>query len=138
VGLGACCAVCGERRRDNLRLVELLRRSLPMCHNCGTRAVGLSPMPKTFEELTERLARERRQRERRVGAPDTRWFKRERRVADRRQADREHVVFLEDDFVIEVIEEPVEPALAEDATPRETEDATRIRSIADILGKTAG
>src|SRR5215471_9877129 len=83
VGMGAACVVCNERRRDNLRLIELLGRSQPMCHNCATKSVRLSPMPTTIEAIRERLVRDRRAGERRVGKRDHRIFARDRRVGDR-------------------------------------------------------
>ena len=87
VGLGAACVMCGERRREHLKQVELLRAWLPMCHNCAARTAEMSPLPPTVEEIRSRLHRERRRVERRGGRPDTRVFPRERRGAvDRRDA----------------------------------------------------
>ncbi len=84
VGRGAACETCGERRRDNLRMVELHKRFVPMCHNCGTRVMRMEIVPATVEEIRERLDRERREDERRQGTLDHRLFPRERRVGDRR------------------------------------------------------
>lgn len=84
VGRGAACEVCQERRRDNLRLVELHGRSVSMCHNCGTRVMRMDTVPATLDEIRVVLERERREDERRQGADDQRIFPRERRVGDRR------------------------------------------------------
>lgn len=86
VGLGASCVVCGERRRHNLRLVEFQGAWVPMCHNCGTRALRLSPMPRSLVGLRQQLARDRRWAERRGGRADIRPLPRERRVGERRRA----------------------------------------------------
>jgi len=88
VGFGASCAVCFEKRRDNLRSVELMGRWLPMCHNCASKSARLEPMPPTLDGIRQRLERDRRGRERRWGKPDTRVFKRDRRGEDRREAER--------------------------------------------------
>jgi hypothetical protein len=84
VGLGACCAVCDERRRDNLRLVEVQGRSLAMCHLCAARVGKLDVVPYSIEGLRAALRRDRRQVERRESAADTR----EGEVAERRAAQR--------------------------------------------------
>jgi hypothetical protein len=89
VGKGAACAVCNERRRDNLRLVEVHSRTLPLCHTCGARAVKLVPLPHSIEGLRSALRRDRRDLDRRDGAFDQRIFPRERRVSDRRGPVRE-------------------------------------------------
>jgi hypothetical protein len=84
VGKGASCVICHERRRDNLRMMELHTRSLAVCHNCAARVVKLLPLPSSLDEIRALLARDRRQEDRRDGAPDGRIFPRERRVGDRR------------------------------------------------------
>jgi hypothetical protein len=84
VGNGAACLVCGDRRRDNLRLVEFQGSWIPMCHNCGTRAMRLTPMPGSVEGIRERLSRDRRQTDRRAESADDRIIKKERRVGERR------------------------------------------------------
>jgi hypothetical protein len=68
VGLGAACAVCNDRRRDNLRQVELLGAWVPMCGNCTVRTMRLDPMPRTVDGIRHELARERRRGDRRSGA----------------------------------------------------------------------
>ena len=67
VGLGACCAVCEERRRDNLRLLEVQGRSLPLCHLCAAHVMKLEVVPYSIEGLRAALRRDRRQLERRDG-----------------------------------------------------------------------
>jgi hypothetical protein len=86
VGLGAACGMCSDRRREHLRMVELLGAWMPMCHNCAVRATRLDPMPKSVDEIRLRLDRERRRRDRRVGKADTRVFQRDRRGLERRRA----------------------------------------------------
>ena len=89
MGKGAACVVCDERRRDNLRMVEVHGRSLPMCHLCGFRTSRLEPVPVTIEGLRVMLRRDRRATDRRAGAMDTRVFPRERRDDERRRPPRE-------------------------------------------------
>jgi hypothetical protein len=84
VGLGACCAVCDERRRDNLRLVEVQGRSLAMCHLCAARVAKLDVVPYSIEGLRAALRRDRRQVERREGGADSRDDAVERRAVQRR------------------------------------------------------
>src|SRR5262245_50800236 len=88
VGLNATCAVCGEKRREYLRQIELLRAWMPVCHNCTARAGRLSPMPQSLDEIRTRLARDRRAKERRAERPDDRVFPRERRGLERRSVGR--------------------------------------------------
>lgn len=85
VGLGATCLVCGERRRDHLRLVEFRRSWLSMCHNCSARLFRLHPLPGTLADLRQSLSRERRGAdERRNDQEDLRLTNSERRHGDRR------------------------------------------------------
>lgn len=104
VPLGAACAVCGERRRDHLKTVELLQAWVAMCHNCAARATSLTPMPQTLDDVRRALTRDRRRTERRRGRADTRVFKRERRGLERRStglANGDDLMLLgEDDIVI--------------------------------------
>ena len=108
VGVGAACCICNERRRDNLRMVELLRAWMPMCHNCAAKATVLAPMPQTMDELRRRLARDRRAADRRAGTkPDDRVFKRERRGLERRAmglANGDDLMLLDEDDIL-MIEE---------------------------------
>jgi hypothetical protein len=84
VGRGASCAVCTEKRRDHLRLVELHGRSVPLCHVCAARTLKLGDVPATLESLRARLRRDRRRQDRRDEGLDHRIFPRERRVGERR------------------------------------------------------
>ncbi|HJZ86162.1 MAG TPA: hypothetical protein VKN99_13375 [Polyangia bacterium] len=133
VGLGAACIVCGERRRDLLRLAELLGRSQPMCHGCASRAARLLPMPRTLEGIRDRLDRERRRAERRVGKRDHRIFARERRVGERRASVREEAVWIDDEYVVEIIE-PANSQVSPELEP-EASELTAIRPLPDAAAK---
>jgi hypothetical protein len=86
VGLGAACLVCGDRRRDHLRLVELWGRSHALCCNCAARSLRLSPMPRGAAALRAELARDRRRMpDRRVGLRDRRDLPIDRRDGERRR-----------------------------------------------------
>jgi hypothetical protein len=110
VGKGAACAVCQERRRDHLRLVELHNRSIPLCHGCGARTMRLEEIPRSLEVLRLTLRRDRRADERRSDErEDGRIFPRERRVGDRRATQAvgtdtdPHIALPDfDDLVIEI------------------------------------
>ncbi len=84
VGRGAACVVCGEKRRAQLKLVELHGRSVPFCHGCAAQVMRLPEVPPTVEELRHALRRDRRDDDRRAGKVDQRLFPRERRVGERR------------------------------------------------------
>jgi hypothetical protein len=84
VGRGAACAVCGEKRRAQLKLVELHGRSLAFCHGCAAQMMRLSDLPTSIEDLRHALRRDRRDDDRRAGKVDQRIFPRERRVGERR------------------------------------------------------
>jgi hypothetical protein len=84
VGVGACCTICGDRRRDNLRQLELLGAWIPMCGNCAGRTLRLRPLPRSVEAIRQKLARERRGADRRTGQPDLRAEPGERRGLERR------------------------------------------------------
>jgi hypothetical protein len=88
VGRGASCEVCGERRRTELRLVELHGRTRPLCHSCVGQLGRLDTVPRTLAALRQILRRERREADRRHDAPDRRIFPRERRVGERRSPPR--------------------------------------------------
>lgn len=81
---GACCAVCDERRRDNLRMAELHSRSVTLCHICAARTLKMAKIPGTLAELRLALMRDRRAADRRGDGRERRVFPRERRVGDRR------------------------------------------------------
>lgn len=123
VGLGARCVTCHEKRRRFLKSVELFGSWQPMCFNCAGQVAMLDPMPRTIAALREAVSRERRRRDRRIGKPDTRVFRYERRVGERRSG-REELPSVDDDMIIEVtIEEPVLD------TGDDFEDLTRIREL---------
>jgi len=84
VGRGAACTICFEKRRDQLRLVELHGRSLPMCHGCASRVARLEQVPPSIDGVRRFLRRERRDGDRRDDGADLRVFPRERRVGERR------------------------------------------------------
>ncbi len=81
---GAVCLVCQERRRANLRMVELHRRSAVLCHICAARTLKLTKVPGSIDGLRKILLRDRRQNDRRGDGLERRIFPRERRVGDRR------------------------------------------------------
>jgi hypothetical protein len=86
---GAVCALCTDRRREHLRLVELCGRSVSLCHLCAARVLKMADVPLTLDELRKSLRRNRRKVERREGSLDRRVFPRERRVGDRRSPPRD-------------------------------------------------
>jgi hypothetical protein len=81
---GASCVVCEERRRENLRMAELHRRSVVFCHICAARTLKLGTVPTSIDGLRRVLLRERRLADRRGEGLERRVFPRERRVGDRR------------------------------------------------------
>ena len=114
---GATCAVCDERRRDNLRLVEMHYRSATLCHICAARMVKLAKVPNSIDGLRRALQRERRKQDRRADGMDRRIFPRERRVGDRRGPPRDtsfsdtnpHFVLPDfEDLEIEIQDEDIE------------------------------
>jgi hypothetical protein len=76
--------VCEERRRENLRLIELHSRSVTFCHICAARTLKLARVPSSIDELRRLLSRDRRSDDRRGDGLERRIFPRERRVGDRR------------------------------------------------------
>lgn len=101
VGLGATCCLCGERRRQLLKSVELLGAWVPVCHSCGALATRLDPLPQSIAEIRATLRRDRRADERRWGKKDTRVFRYDRRQRDRRRG-RDTVDAVDDDMILEV------------------------------------
>jgi len=101
VGLAARCVTCGEQRRRVLRSVELFGNWKPMCFNCHGQVQALEPMPTTISGLKLAISRERRRADRRSGKADTRVFRYERRVGERRTVERD-VALIDDDMIIEV------------------------------------
>ncbi len=102
VGSGARCSTCSEKRRRFLKSVELFGQWQPMCFNCAGQCLDLDPMPPTIAALREAMSRERRNRDRRFGKPDSRVFRYERRVGQRRLEAREDCPAVDDDMIIEV------------------------------------
>ncbi len=128
VGVGACCVLCSERRRDNLRSVELLGSWMPVCHNCSSRVMKLDPLPQSIGEIRKVLQRDRRFKARRFGKNDTRVFPRDRRADDRRRVrslGRDDSVLIDEEMILEIEE------LAEDlGAPRDGgDDLTQIRDL---------
>jgi hypothetical protein len=138
VGLGAACVMCNDRRREHLRMIELLRAWVPSCHNCHARILRLEPFPQTIDEIRTRLHRERRTRDRRAGKADTRVFPRERRGLERRRVgsvNGEDFLLLDDDILIVedsmFAEGSVVPA--GEAVRAERDDETRIQLAPEPL-----
>jgi len=125
VGMGAKCVTCSEKRRKVLRAVELFGSWKPMCFNCSGQLLTLNPMPNTIADLRIAVSRERRRIDRRIGKPDSRVFRYERRVGERRN-DREDVAPIDDDMIIEV-------SVSMDPEPMEFEDLTSIRELVTHL-----
>ncbi len=106
VGHGAACVICNDRRHENLKLVEFRNAWLPMCHNCGARAMRIAPMPHSIEGLRQRLSRDRRWNDRRRELPDPRDTCGERREGERRAIDNLELeeAFNADDLIIEIMD----------------------------------
>lgn len=109
VGLGASCVVCGDRRRHNLKSVELLGAWWASCHNCAARAAALDPMPRSLAAIRRALRRDRRAGDRRSGATDPRVFRYDRRTGERRRARDadavdlgDELVAVDDDMILEI------------------------------------
>lgn len=79
-------------------------------------------MPPTIAALREAISRERRNRDRRMGKPDSRVFRYERRVGQRRTDSREDCPAVDDDMIIAVSYEVV---IEHDAF----DDLTQIREL---------
>ena len=120
VGRGAACLICFEKRRAQLKIMELHTRSVPICHGCGARILRLDQIPHTIEGVRQALKRDRREGDRRDDGLDRRIFPRERRVGERRGPPRpagdapaapDADAFLTaelDDVIIELIEDDIE------------------------------
>ena len=132
VGKGAACVICHERRRSELRLVELQTKTHPLCHSCAGRIARLDNVPRTINAIRVLLDRERRARDRRgEEAVDHRIFPRERRVGERRAPPRAtgtsdtdpHIRLADfDEIVIELVEadiESVEQTMVRERQPAE-------------------
>ncbi len=128
VGMGAKCVTCSEKRRKVLRAVELFGSWKPMCFNCSGQLLTLNPMPNTIADLRIAVSRERRRVDRRIGKADSRVFRYERRVGERR-TEREDIAPIDDDMIIEV-------SISLDPAPAEFEDLTTIRELVTHLRRT--
>ena len=122
--MGAKCVTCSEKRRKVLRAVELFGSWKPMCFNCSGQLLTLNPMPNTISDLRIAVSRERRRVDRRIGKADSRVFRYERRVGERR--DERDVAPIDDDMIIEV-------SHSMDPQPAEFEDLTTIRELVTHL-----
>jgi hypothetical protein len=111
VGRGASCVICAEKRRAQLKLVELQGRSLPFCHGCAAQVMRLPELPASIEDLRQALRRDRRDDDRRAGKVDQRIFPRERRVGQRRGPVRE--AFADTDPRIKIADLHLDDAIIE-------------------------
>jgi hypothetical protein len=135
VGRGAACTVCQEKRRTQLKLVELKGRSLPFCHGCAAQVLRLAEVPDTIDELRHALRRERRDGERRDGATiDQRIFQRERRVGERRGPSREGYADTDPGIRMSELEEMVIELAEEDM---EEGDQTQVRARGGLFDPNA-
>jgi hypothetical protein len=97
-----------------------------MCFNCAGQVLDMDPMPTTIVALRDLISRERRRVDRRIGKPDSRVFRYERRVGERR-SEREDIPVVEDDMIIEV---------TYDADGDDFDDLTQIRELVQELRPT--
>ncbi len=76
-----------------------------MCFGCAGQAMMLDPVPDTVAGLKDALSRERRTDDRRAGKLDSRVFRYERRVGQRR-ASRDGEAdcsAIDDDMILEIV-----------------------------------
>ena len=131
VGLGARCVTCGEKRRRFLKATELFGVWTPMCFNCAGQMAQLDPMPRTLAALRDAVSRERRKKDRRIGKADTRVFRYERRVGERRTG-RDEIEVIDDDMIIEITIDAEPDAPGDDFEA----DLTQIRELVAELRPT--
>jgi hypothetical protein len=131
VGRGASCVICAEKRRAQLKLVELHGRSLPFCHGCAAQVMRLPELPASIEDLRHALRRDRRDDDRRAGKVDQRIFPRERRVGERRGPVRD--AFADTDPRIKMADLHLDDAIIElsDADLAAGGDQTQVRTTPD-------
>ena len=116
VGMGSACVLCQDRRGENLRRVELHGAWVSMCFNCAGRMIRLAPMPRTIDDIRQSLKRDRRDCERRIGLPDERPHRAERRGLERRAVGHAvdgDLMLLDDEIFVELVrpeDESVEAA----------------------------
>lgn len=99
--------MCSDRRRDNLKSVELLGTWVPVCHNCSTKAAQLSPMPQSMAGIRRALRRDRRLGDRRYGKFDGRVFQYDRRGVERRRrltTEDGEWLLVDDEMIVEIEE----------------------------------
>jgi hypothetical protein len=101
-----------------------------MCFNCAGQLLVLDPMPATMSALREAVSRERRKKDRRLGKPDTRVYRYERRVGERRMG-REEPPLVEDDMIIEI-------TVDLEGGPDDTADVTKIHELVVEPAELAG
>ena len=119
VGLGASCAVCYDRRRENLRLIEFQGAWLPMCHNCSAKTLRLSPVPRSIDGVRQRLSRDRRWKSRRQRRKDHRIFAFERRDDEWRRPREPDSEWLDaEDLIVEIQDAEDLPTEATSITSR--------------------
>jgi hypothetical protein len=95
-----------------------------MCHNCAGCAARLNPLPQTLAGIRHALRRDRRDTERRHGAPDRRVYRHDRRNGDRR-ADRAGDV-IDDGMIVEIHDLASELAADVDPCDAAPSEMTRI------------
>jgi len=96
--------MCGDRRHQLLKSVELLGAWVPICHNCSAMATKLVPMPQSIGEIRATLSRDRRDNERRWGKRDSRVFRYNRRSDDRRVPRDLGESGVDEDMIVEISE----------------------------------
>jgi hypothetical protein len=124
---------CNEKRRRFLKTVELYGAWKPMCFNCHGVIGQLVPMPKTISQLKDAVSRERRNRDRRWGKPDTRVFIYERRVGERRFGRESDLPAVDDDMIIEVTIDDELMLLGNGGGEDFDQDITAIRELVHAL-----
>lgn len=129
VGFGASCRLCGDRRRSQLRSIELLGRWTPVCHACAAAVSSLDPAPGSLGDLREALRRGPRRaadhrRAVRLGAGTGAVPRRDSQCED----SEDSAMVDDDDMILEIAELASElESLAEDLG--EVADLTRIHEF---------
>jgi hypothetical protein len=107
-----------------LRSTELWGGWQPMCFNCSGQVHALPQVPRSIAELKLALKRDRRDRDRRYGKSDTRIFRYERRVGERRAGRGDgDAAPIDDDMILEITVE-AEPEVSFDEMTRILERVT--------------
>jgi hypothetical protein len=138
VGMGASCRLCGERRRDCLRSIELFGAWSPVCHGCAGLVTRLDPMPPSLAEVRDALRRERRRVERRTD-DDLPSLAGERRTGERRRSARLGAstgasAVPRDSFCID---DETSPIVDDEMVLEIAELASELQSLAEDLGEVA-